>query len=288
MRLFGGAEATADSEKRMAIEIEFGARSDVGCVRENNEDNYRVAPEINLFVLSDGMGGLASGEIASRLTVDTVVKHCGEAAANPSLRLVGARIDGASEASNRLASAIRLANEAVYGAAKQNGNDGRMGATLAAVRFQGERMTVAHVGDSRIYRLRGGNLEQLTRDHSFVAEQVHRGRMTAEEASSSALQSVLIRAIGIEADVDVDVNEELLVEGDTVLVCSDGLTRELSDEQIAGVLEESEDPQQAADSLVQLAKQAGGGDNVTVIVVRWAPKPAGTLARIGKWFRDSG
>lgn len=286
--MFSGARLKAESKKRMATAIEFGARSDVGCVRANNEDNYRVAPEVNLFVLSDGMGGLASGEVASRLSVDAVVKHCGEAAANPSLGMAGARIAGASEASNRLASAIRLANQAVYDAAKRNGNNGRMGATLAAIRIDGERLTVAHVGDSRIYRLRGGNLEQLTRDHSFVAEQVHNGRMTAEEASSSALQSVLIRAIGIEADVDVDVNEELLVEGDTVLVCSDGLTRELSDEQIAGVLEESGGAQQAADSLVALAKQAGGSDNVTVIVVRWAPKPAGTLARIGKWLRDSG
>jgi PPM family protein phosphatase len=185
-------------------------------------------------------------------------------------------------------SAIQLANQVVHGAARDNGNERRMGATLAAVRIDGERMSVAHVGDSRIYRLRRGDFEQLTRDHSFVAEQVYRGRMTAEEASSSALQSVLIRAIGIEPEVDVDVNEELLVEGDTVLLCSDGLTRELSDEQIAGVLAESEDAQRAADTLVDLAKQAGGGDNVTVIVVRWAPKPAGTLARIGKWFRDSG
>ncbi len=280
-------EAKAGSERLMATEIEFGARTDVGCVRENNEDAYRVAPEMRLFVLSDGMGGLASGEIASRLSVDTVVKHCGEAAANPSMHLMGARIDGVSEASNRLASAIRLANQVVHDAARDNGNEGRMGATLAAVRIDGESMSVAHVGDSRIYRLRGGNFEQLTRDHSFVAEQVYRGRMTAEEASSSALQSVLIRAIGIEPEVDVDINEELLVEGDTVLLCSDGLTRELSDEQVAGVLAEGEDAQRAADTLVELAKQAGGGDNVTVIVVRWAPKPAGTLARIGKWFRDS-
>lgn len=270
------------------MEMEFGARSDIGCVRENNEDSFRLAPEMNLFVLSDGMGGLASGEIASRLSVDTVVKHCGQARTNPSLPLVGSGIDGVSETSNRLASAIRLANQVVYGVAKENGNDGRMGATLAAARIDGERITIAHVGDSRIYRLRGGDFEQLTRDHSFVAEQMQRGRMTAEEATSSALQSVLIRAIGIEPEVDVDVNEELLMDGDTLLLCSDGLTRELSDEQIAGILSESEDAREAADALVDLARQAGGGDNITVIVVRCAPKPVGALARIGKWFRDSG
>jgi len=271
----------------MTMEMEFGARSDIGCVRENNEDSFRLAPEMQLFVLSDGMGGLASGEIASRLSVDTVVKHCGQARANSALPLVGKSIDGVSETSNRLASAIRLANQVVHGAAKEKGNDGRMGATLAAARIDGERVTIAHVGDSRIYRLRGGDFEQLTRDHSFVAEQMQHGRMTAEEASSSALQSVLIRAIGIEPEVDVDVNEELLMEGDTLLLCSDGLTRELSDEQIAGVLDESDDAQEAADALVDLAKRAGGGDNITVIVVRSAPRPVGALARIGKWFRDS-
>jgi PPM family protein phosphatase len=269
------------------MDIDFGVRSDIGCVRENNEDSFRVAPEMNLFVLSDGMGGLASGEIASRLSVDCVVNHCADARANPSLPLAGNRIEGISDASNRLASAIRLANRAVHDAAKQNGNEGRMGATLVAVRVEGERLSVAHVGDSRIYRLRAGAFEQLTRDHSFVAEQMLRGRMTAEEASSSALQSVLVRAIGIEPEVNVDANDELFMEGDTVLLCSDGLTRELSDEQIAAVLGENEDAQETADALVNLAKQAGGGDNITVIVVRCSPKPVGAIARIGKWFRDS-
>jgi serine/threonine protein phosphatase PrpC len=282
-----GTEAKPDAKRNMSMEMQFGARSDIGCVRENNEDSFRVVPEMNLFVLSDGMGGLASGEVASRLSVDCVVRHCGDARVNPSLPLVGNRIDGISEASNRLASAIRLANRAVHDAAKEKGNEGRMGATLAAACVEGERMSIAHVGDSRIYRLRSGGFEQLTRDHSFVAEQMQRGRMTAEEASSSALQSVLIRAIGIEPEVDVDANDELLMEGDTVLLCSDGLTRELSDEQIAAILGENEDAQEAADSLVDLAKRAGGGDNITAIVVRCSPKPAGAFARIGKWFKDS-
>lgn len=286
VRAWGG-EAKPDSKRNMSVEMQFGARSDVGCVRGNNEDSFRVAPEMNLFVLSDGMGGLASGEIASRLSVDTVVKHCGGALANPSLPLLGKRIDGISETSNRLASAIRLANQAVRDAAKEKGAEGRMGATLAAARLEGERLSIAHVGDSRIYRLRNGGFERLTRDHSFVAEQMLHGRMTAEEASSSALQSVLIRAIGIEPEVDVDANDELLMEGDTVLLCSDGLTRELSDEQIAGVLGENADAQKAADALVELAKQAGGGDNITVIVVRCSPKPVGAFARIFKWFKDS-
>jgi protein phosphatase len=271
----------------MATEIEFGAQSDTGCVRENNEDSYRVAPEMSLFVLSDGMGGLESGEVASRMAVDTVLAHCREAEANPTLPFTGELMQGICSTSNRLASAIRLANEVVYRAAQQGAGHRGMGATVVAVRFADERMSVAHVGDSRIYRLRGGEFEQLTQDHSFVAEQVRRGKMTAEEAASSTMQNVLVRALGIDPAVEVDVSEELVIEGDTILLCSDGLTRELSDTQIAAVLGERDEAQEAAGRLVDLAKQAGGGDNVTVIVLRHAAKPVGAFARIGKWFKDS-
>jgi serine/threonine protein phosphatase PrpC len=272
------------------MEMEFGAQSDAGRVRENNEDSYRVAPELSLFVLSDGMGGLDAGEVASRVAVNTILAHCREAEANPSLPLAGDAIEGVSGTSNRLASAIRLANEAVRRAAQQSAVPQGMGATVVAVRFADERMSLAHVGDSRAYRLRGDNFEQLTQDHSFVAEQVRRGRMTQEEAGSSRLQSVLVRALGIDPKVEVDVSEELVLEGDTVLLCSDGLTRELSDSQIAAVLQKSDDTQEAVGGLVDLAKRAGGGDNITAIVLRHAGKPVGAFARIGrlgKWFKDS-
>ncbi len=272
-----------------AMEMDFGAQSDTGCVRQNNEDSFRLAPEINLFVLSDGMGGLASGEVASRLAVEVVLEHCREAEAQPLLPLFGERIGGVSEISNRLASAVRLANRVVHDAARNNGAEQPMGATVVAVRLTDERMSVAHVGDSRAYRLRGGDLEQLTQDHSFVAEEMRRGAMTAQEAGSSALQSVLVRALGIDPEVEVDVSEELVMDSDTVLLCSDGLTRELSDAQIAAVLREGDDAQRTARRLIDLAKQAGGGDNITAIVLRRAAKPVGAFARIGrlgKWFRN--
>jgi protein phosphatase len=274
----------------MATEIEIGAQSDTGCVRENNEDSFGVAPEISLFVLSDGMGGLASGEVASRLAVDTILAHCREAGANLSLQLTGEHMESVSEISNRLASAVRLANQAVNNAARQNPAGQSMGATVVAVQFAGERMSLAHVGDSRVYRLRGNDIEQLTQDHSFVAEQMRQGRMTEQEASSSRLQNVLVRALGIEPEVEVDVTEELVLDGDTVLLCSDGLTRELSDPQIAAVLGESISAQEAAAHLIDLAKRAGGRDNVTVVVLRRAPKPRGGFAligRMGKWFKGS-
>jgi len=272
------------------MELEFGAQSDRGCVRENNEDSYCAAPDLNLFVLSDGMGGLDCGEVASRLTVDTILEHCRKGQASASFPFTGLRIDGVSELTNRLASAVRVANHAVHSAAQHSAISRPMGATVVAVQFADERMSLANVGDSRVYRLRGEDFEQLTRDHSFVAEQMRQGRMTAQEADSSKLHNVLIRALGVDPEVEVDASEELVLEGDTVLLCSDGLTRELSDSQISAVLRETEDAQEATERLIDLAKQAGGGDNITAIVLRPAARLVGALGRVsrlGKWIKDS-
>jgi serine/threonine protein phosphatase PrpC len=276
------------SQESATMQIAFGARSDTGRARENNEDSFALAPELNLFVLSDGMGGLAAGEVASKLASETVIAHCLEAARNPSLPLIGEHLDGMSDNSNRLASAIRAANRAVCAASQDNEKKRGMGATVVAVWFVDEvRVSIAHVGDSRIYRLRDSDFVQLTEDHSFVAEQVRRGMMTRHEAENSNMQSVLLRALGVEPEVQVDVNEKDLLEGDTLLLCSDGLTRELSNAQISATLREMEDPQEAADRLIALANEAGGGDNITAVVVRYAPKPVGTFKRIGKWFKGS-
>jgi protein phosphatase len=270
------------------MEIEFGARSDVGRARGNNEDSFAVAAELKLFVLSDGMGGLAAGEAASRLTTETVVNNCRAAASNPSLPLIGEYLAELSKSSNRLASAIRTANRDVYAAAQKDKKKRGMGATVVAVWIvDSQRASVAHVGDSRIYRLRGEDFAQITEDHSFVADQVRRGMMTQQEAAQSNMQSVLLRALGVEPEVQVDITEKDLMEGDTFLLCSDGLTRELSDAQISATLAEAENSQEAADRLIDLANQAGGGDNITAVVVRYAPKPVRAFARIGKWFKGS-
>jgi serine/threonine protein phosphatase PrpC len=248
--------------------LEFGARTDTGRVRENNEDSFRVAPELNLFVLSDGMGGLESGEKASRLATEAVIAHCSEAAANPALASFGKRIEGVSDVSNRLASAVRLANQEVYHAAQDLGGRGGMGATIVAVRVLDDRVCIAHVGDSRVYLLRNGEFIQLTEDHSFVAEQVRRGILTEEQAGRSRMRNVLTRALGIEREVEVDVTEESLEKGDSYLLCSDGLFRDLSEVQIADALGDAAPAQQVADRLVDMANRAGGGDNITAIVLR--------------------
>jgi len=272
--------------KDVSMEIQLGAQSDRGRAREDNEDCFRAVPELGLFVLSDGMGGQASGEIASRMVCDTVVERCLDAAEISACVSDNGAVD-VSELGNRLADAIRVANSAVRRAAEENPAQSGMGATVVAIMLTDERATIAHVGDSRAYRLRNGQLEQLTRDHSFVEEQVNQGLMSQQEAAQSNLQNVLMRAVGADADVQVEVNEDLFAEGDTLLLCSDGLTKELSDSQIAAVLGGSEDSQEAAQQLVDMANAAGGNDNITVIVLRNTPKFAGALQRIGRWFRGS-
>ena len=242
---------------------------------------------MGLFILSDGMGGLEAGEVASRLAVETVLDHCRQAEADPTLAVFGKHIDGVSETSNRLASAVRLANAEIYSHAKNRGGKAAMGATIAVLRFVEDRVCIAHVGDSRAYLLRDGQFDQLTEDHSFVADQVRRGMLTEEEASRSKMHNVLTRALGIDPQVEVDVTEELLRDGDIYVVCSDGLFRELSTSQISGVLQETDDPQRAASRLIDLANQAGGGDNITVIVLRNSSKSTRPFSKIGRWFKGS-
>jgi len=266
----------------MPVQIEFGARTDTGCVRQNNEDAYGLAPDLNLFVLSDGMGGLTCGEIASSLAVDTIITYCREAESHQASAEEGSCI------SEHLAEAVRRANQAVHQLAEQDPSGKQMGATVVAVRFAGERMSIAHIGDSRVYRLRGDDFEQLTDDHSFVEEQVRLGRMTRQEAGTSTMQNVLVRALGVDSDVEVDVSEELFSDNDTVLLCSDGLTRELTDDQIAAVLRETDRPEAAASHLVDFAKQAGGADNITAIVLRPHSRSGGVgrwLGNLRHWFR---
>jgi len=264
---------------------EFGICSDKGRLREGNEDSYGSLAAMNLFVLSDGMGGLECGEVASRVAVDTILAHAREAGENPALPLKGPRIEGISDAANRLASALRLANDAVRVAAAERAAENGMGATVVAVQFDGSRVSIAHVGDSRAYRLRDDDFEQLTHDHSFIGEQVRLGHMTDAQASASAMKNILLRALGVDAAVDVEVSDGQILEGDTFLLCSDGLTNELSEAQIAAVLSETEDPQEAAERLVNLANEAGGSDNITAMVLRPIPRPVGVLGKLGRWLK---
>jgi len=262
------------------VRIVSGGQSDVGQQRANNEDCFRIVQPLNLFVISDGMGGEAHGEIASAMAVETVVNTCmGE-----QTRTIAAPAEtqaGWSDKTRRLLDAAQLANKNIYDSAEADPQQQGMGATLAAAWINEEKLSVVHVGDSRIYLLRSGVLQQLTSDHSLVAEQVRRGILTAAEAEHSELQSVLLRALGTQPDVEVDAEEHILFPGDILLLCTDGLTRMVADKEIAALLRSESDSARAAEKLVALANENGGADNVTVVVVHMEPKESGFLS----WLR---
>jgi protein phosphatase len=262
------------------VRIVSGGQSDVGQQRTNNEDCFRIVQALNLFVVSDGMGGEAHGEIASAMAVETVVKTCmGEETA--AVTASAKTEPGWSDQTRRLFNAAQLANKKIYESAEANPEQQGMGATLTAAWINEEKLSVVHVGDSRVYLLRSGLLQQLTSDHSLVAEQVRRGILTAAEAEHSELQSVLLRALGTQPEVEVDAEEHILFPGDILLLCTDGLTRMVAEQKIAVTLQSESDPNRAAEKLVALANENGGADNVTVEVVHMEPKEGGFLS----WLR---
>jgi PPM family protein phosphatase len=266
------------------LRIDIGARTDVGCVREGNEDNYRVVSDLNLFILSDGIGGEAHGEVASEIAVNAVEEHCHEGARDPSLPLEGEQRADLSERTNRLASAVRRANRLIREAAVADDAMGGMGATIVTTWLDGDKLSLVHVGDSRAYRLRAGVLEQLTRDHSLVSEQVRLGILTPEQAERSEYQTMLIRALGAAENVEVDVAEHVLLPGDCLMLCSDGLSRMLRDDVIARTILNSGKAQNTVDALVELAREVGGHDNITVILIRSEAHTPSLLERISFWW----
>jgi serine/threonine protein phosphatase PrpC len=263
------------------VEIVSGGVSDVGRVRTNNEDSYKILDSLSLYVLSDGMGGEAHGEVASALAVETVVKCCTEAKEDSGVTLLGGTPNNFGEKTKKLQGAVRQANLNIFDSAQKNPAQRGMGATLTTVWASADKLSVAHVGDSRAYLLRMGNLQQLTSDHSLVAEQVRRGIITAQQAEESEMQSVLLRALGAHPDVEVDVDEVGIFPGDVLLLCSDGLTRMVTEPEIAGTLQAETRPAAAAQKLVDLANENGGMDNITVIVVRFQEEAKSWFS----WFR---
>ncbi len=268
------------------MRIQVGARTDLGRVRSNNEDSFKLVPELDLFILSDGMGGEAHGEVASHLAVESIAAHCQESGQKPDVPYLVSPRQDLNEKTNRLASAVQLANKMIYESAQKHPAQRGMGATVVAIWINDQRLSVAHVGDSRVYLLRSGEFQQVTDAHSLVAEQVRRGILTKEQAESSDMQSVLIRALGIEPEVQVDADEHLLMEGDVLVLCSDGLSRMVSDIEIASTLLSHNGMQSAADRLIELANEYGGEDNVSVVLVRVEPRPEGLLARVWRWLNE--
>jgi len=249
----------------MGFHFKIGAMTDVGKVRAINEDHFSIAQDLGLFMVADGLGGQNAGEVASNMAVEIVKSHLN----NNEDPLVGEYKEEFSQDTNRMLSGIRLANSAIYEAGQKNSEQQGMGTTVSSVRIKGDVMGLAHVGDSRIYRVRGGRcLEQLTADHSLVQEQLKMGLITEEEAAESKHKNVITRALGAEETILIDADEEVLFDRDKILLCTDGLTDMVGEEDIERIiLRNGDDPQKACGELVDTANDKGGIDNITVILV---------------------
>jgi serine/threonine protein phosphatase PrpC len=247
------------------------AASHRGRVRTANEDSFGICAEEGLFVVCDGMGGAAAGEVASRVAVDTMMRSlCGPSKTVASKDTDPGLTRGSegAELPEMLRDAVSDANHLVFSQAASDSRLHGMGTTLVALLVQGDKVWVAHVGDSRCYRYRDGSLEQLTRDHSLVDEQVKLGQLTREEADRSPLRNVITRAVGSQRSVSTEIGEVEAAPGDLFLLCSDGLTRELPDARIETILKQTEELDVICQRLIDAANDAGGRDNVTCVVVR--------------------
>jgi serine/threonine protein phosphatase PrpC len=252
-----------------AVQIVSSGLSDVGRVRTNNEDSFRIVEALNLFILSDGMGGEAHGEVASAMAVDVINKYCEAEKEDSGATVLDEVPANISSRTRRLKNAVVQANFRIFQSAQKNPEQRGMGATITALWLKDTLLSIAHVGDSRAYLLRNGNLQQLTNDHSLVAEQVRRGLITPQQAEESEMQSVLLRALGAHPEVEIDADEVEIIPRDVLLLCSDGLTRMVTEPEIAGALQAETVPSAAAERLIALANENGGVDNITVIVVRF-------------------
>ena len=257
----------------MSLSVEVAGKSDVGCVRQNNEDNFGYDSRYGIYVVCDGMGGQAAGEVASKMAVDVVLTYFREASKNGSFPPVGTPLENVSERANTLGSAIHLANEAIYEAAAHHAAQSGMGSTIVGVLVDQGFYSIGHAGDSRIYRVRQGAIEQLTRDHSLVMEQVRRGLLTMEEAQHSEMQNIIIRALGPEEKVQPDLDDQMAQPGDVLLLCSDGLIRHVPDDSILEVVQGTISLQLMADRLIEAARDGGGSDNITVLLLRFEELP---------------
>ncbi len=238
------------------MNLKAAACTDVGLRRSENEDRYALAPHLGLYLVADGMGGHSAGQVASQLAA--------EASLQAIETLEGAEVSLAE----KLREAVASANRAIFASATDHPEYAGMGTTLVALLAGGERAALAHVGDSRAYRVRRGRIRLLTDDHSIVGELLRRREISEDDAREHPHRHVLTRALGVRRHVEPDLTELTPETGDVFVLCSDGLTTHVDDEEICRIVAEGTDLQKASESLVHLANDRGGEDNTTVVLAR--------------------
>ena len=268
--------------------LEFVARTDPGMVRTHNEDAVFANPTQGFVILADGLGGYNAGEVASGMATMLLSSEL-EAAFSVTPPSETDRVSGESFARKCIREKVAAANSAIYNAAASQPQYVGMGTTLVTAVFHDNQVTVAHIGDSRLYRLRGGELSVITHDHSLLQEQIDSGLISAEEARFSQNKNLVTRALGVDPEVEPEIHDYPVLPGDVYLLCSDGLNDMVEDEEIQLTLQTlSANMELAATQLIQMANDNGGRDNVSVIMVKiLRPFPAcrSWWSKLVAWFK---
>jgi protein phosphatase len=250
------------------MKVAAAGLSDVGRKRKSNEDSFHIDSERGLFIVADGMGGHVAGEVASRLAVDTIQEFLRMSEADSEITWPFEFDESLSSGGNRIHAAIQLANREIVRHMQVKEDTRGMGTTVVTAVVADDSCFIGHVGDSRAYLIRDGQMSQLTRDHTFVNEQVEKGFMSRAEAERHPARNILTRAVGSAEDLHVDLSETRLQPGDRILLCSDGLSCMVEDPSILRVVQEHPDLEEACRGLVALANENGGWDNVTAVLIQ--------------------
>jgi PPM family protein phosphatase len=253
------------------LRIEVAGQTDVGRKRSHNEDNFAIFSEYGLYIVADGMGGHASGEVASKMAIDSMQEFFAATSDDPERTWPYKMDRSKGYEENRLITGVKLSNLRIYETAQKNSKQRGMGTTLCALFAVEDGIYVAHVGDSRAYRIREGKIEQLTEDHSLLNDYRKMKKLSPEEIENFPHKNVIVRALGMKDTVKVDTRYETPKARDTILLCSDGLSGPVSDAQMLEIVDSSSDLPTATRRLIEAANQGGGPDNITCILARWVP-----------------
>lgn len=243
--------------------MEIGVKTDVGRIRDNNQDSYYISPERDypLFIIADGMGGHKAGEIASKMAIDIISNNLKDGLTD--------RIVEDKDIKDKIENSIYEANDKIYKKSMKDEKFSGMGTTVTLAYAINKKIFIGHAGDSRAYLLKDGMLSQITADHSLVEELIKNGSITKEEAKRHPQRNIITRAVGTSNNIKADLVVELQHEDDILLLCTDGLTNMLDDDEIKNSLLINEDIQKACEELVKLANDKGGFDNITVLAVKF-------------------
>jgi serine/threonine protein phosphatase PrpC len=247
--------------------VRFAGKTDIGKVRAHNEDSLLVPKEMALAVVSDGMGGHASGEVASRITVETIDQYYRDTSRTGPITWP-IKLPNLETERQRMAVAIQLANSNIFDTATADGSKKGMGCTVDAIYFSQGRFYIGHVGDSRVYRIRNGTIQMLTEDHSFLNDYLRMKELSSDEGVNLPHKNVVVRALGLNEQVHVDVIHDEFRVGDIYLMCSDGLCGMLKDAQMLEISTASNSLDNGCHELVKAANDEGGNDNITAILIR--------------------